>query len=393
MTQRPSDFERIVYVKNGNAAQELRRTASLTSRPDGGPDAFMADFLALVASKQGLALSIGDETDETSFGNATARTLARGRGAPTHLWALGRAIARYEPDIVICGTLGQTLLVTTVASALNRAKFMISCHNRPVLRVGSLRDRIQNVLNATCLRRASAIVHHGPYIHKHLLTLGIDQDRLFPFEWSFTSLSAHASQTADSVDSHGRTVLFAGRLEAAKGIFSLLEALAPRLRGDASLTLRYAGVGGDCDALARAVAAMGLDRSVRLDGFLPRDQLARAISKAHVLAAPTHSSFPEGRCMTAMESLVLGVPIVAPDFGPFPHLVTDGVDGLLYTPDSTDALREALGRMLDDDALHARLRDGAAATGKVIRLNRNGFKHALREALDHVARTSPPSLS
>ena len=59
-----------------------------------------------------------------------------------------------------------------------------------------------------------------------------------------------------------------------------------------------------------------------------------------MVVTPTQSQFPEGRCMATMEGLVMGVPVIAPNFGPFPFLVKHGENGLLFEPDSSHDIQD-----------------------------------------------------
>jgi glycosyltransferase involved in cell wall biosynthesis len=64
---------------------------------------------------------------------------------------------------------------------------------------------------------------------------------------------------------------------------------------------------------------------------------------------------------TAIEAMASGVPVVASRIGGLPDLVDDEVTGLLVRPGDPEALAEALGRVVRDSALRARLSDGARA--------------------------------
>ncbi len=78
---------------------------------------------------------------------------------------------------------------------------------------------------------------------------------------------------------------------------------------------------------------------------------------------PTRLGHAESRCKAAIEPIVFGIPVIAPDFGPFPYLIENESNGLLYAPDSVPELRDCLVRVLRDDALHQRLAEGARSTG------------------------------
>ncbi|MGA7802533.1 MAG: glycosyltransferase, partial [Gammaproteobacteria bacterium] len=120
---------------------------------------------------------------------------------------------------------------------------------------------------------------------------------------------------------------------------------------------------------------------------------AGMMQKAKVVVTPTKRAFPEGRCMAAMEALAVGVPVVAPNYGPFPYLVTDNENGRLYEPDSVSSLRQALEQTLTDKNVYENLAEGARQTS--VRLVRpavrfsEAFQSALKQATAGVRTENP----
>ena len=84
--------------------------------------------------------------------------------------------------------------------------------------------------------------------------------------------------------------------------------------------------------------------------------------------------------MSALESLLVGTPVIAPDFGPFPYLVKHARNGLIYAPDSAQALAQALQVLIDEPDLLARLQDGARRSGAELAQPEHTFLSRLREA-------------
>ena len=82
--------------------------------------------------------------------------------------------------------------------------------------------------------------------------------------------------------------------------------------------------------------------------------------------------------MATMEGLVMGVPVVAPDFGPFRYLVVHGENGLLYEPDSVEDLQQCIFKLIDDKAYHEKLCEGARSTSKLLRSQGPNFSEALK---------------
>jgi glycosyltransferase involved in cell wall biosynthesis len=97
--------------------------------------------------------------------------------------------------------------------------------------------------------------------------------------------------------------------------------------------------------------------------------------------------------MVVMESMVVGVPVIAPDFGPFPFLVKHRGNGLLYTPDSVEALRDALHQALSEPALLDALCRGARQTGLELREPPMTFSEAVNASFLSSSRLETPSPS
>jgi glycosyltransferase involved in cell wall biosynthesis len=134
-------------------------------------------------------------------------------------------------------------------------------------------------------------------------------------------------------------VLFAGRLSAEKGILELLAAAA-------GLPLVVVGDGPLRDRVPGA------------RGFVAHDELERLYGRAAVVAVPSRR---EGFGVVCAEAMAHGRPVVASAVGGLLDLVVDGETGILVPPGDVDALREALERLLGDEALRRRMGDAGRA--------------------------------
>jgi len=67
------------------------------------------------------------------------------------------------------------------------------------------------------------------------------------------------------------------------------------------------------------------------------------------------SSLREGLPLAVLEAMAAGVPVIATDVGGVKEVVTDGEDGLLVPVGDSQALAEAIARVLGDQDLRERL--------------------------------------
>jgi len=359
-----ADHWKYFYFKNGAVGAQMRRIASLNGRiPSGGADAFLADFLenSGVAS---VVLSSFDSSVETErYQKVIVREYSKdGLTDPLGcLIKLTRNIVAARPDRILCGRQGYALLSCLIAGRFLDKPVVFSGHNR--IRQGSgIAGELRYRIDSWLIRRCAATICHGPYLADELSNIGVPKNKIHVFDSDCGDLMGMAASERQSPSVEGRRrILFVGRFVKPKGIFDLLDAFANSLNRGIEGTLVYAGNGAQLPELEAAVRERGLIDHVDFTGRLTYAQVGDEIRRSWVVVTPTRSEFPEGRCMAAMEALALGVPVIAPDAGPFPFLVKDRVNGLLFRQDSVEGLTAALSDILNTPELRQRLSQGAIA--------------------------------
>jgi glycosyltransferase involved in cell wall biosynthesis len=148
-----------------------------------------------------------------------------------------------------------------------------------------------------------------------------------------------------------RRVVSAGRFTAQKGFDRLIRAFATASAIRPGWKLRILGDGplrGELEALRDS---LGLRDSVQLPG-ITRDIYGEFREAAFYALSSRFEGFP----MTLCEAMASGLPAVAMDCMTGPrHILRDGVDGLLVSEGDEAALAVAMGRLMDDGELRARL--------------------------------------
>ncbi len=166
-------------------------------------------------------------------------------------------------------------------------------------------------------------------------------------------------ETAPAPRGRRNVVLFLGRIEAAKGVPELIEALAG-LRADVPDAELVCAGAGDIEAAARQAERLGIEDAVRFPGWLGEAKKRAWLRRAGVFVLPSHA---EGMPMSLLEAMAAGLPVVASAVGGIPDVVKNGVNGLLIAPGDPAELERALRRLLRDPQLAAAL--GAAGRESV----------------------------
>ena len=163
------------------------------------------------------------------------------------------------------------------------------------------------------------------------------------------------SQGEAARPSRQNLVLFLGRLEPAKGIFDLLEALAAVRAAVPDVRLVCAG-NGDRLGVAQHAESLGIADAVKFTGWVGPSGKRTLFEAAAVFALP---SYNEALPVSLLEAMAAGVPVVAAGVGGIPEVVAHDVSGCLVAPGDKASLERALRRLLTDSGLAARI--GAAA--------------------------------
>jgi glycosyltransferase involved in cell wall biosynthesis len=151
------------------------------------------------------------------------------------------------------------------------------------------------------------------------------------------------------------TLLFVGRLRKYKGLDWVLRALRLVRARVPDVRLEICGDGPYQSGLQRAARALGVEDAITFLGFLPAAEKVRRMRSAWALVQPSPK---EGWGLTVVEAGACGTAVVAADSPGLRDSVRRDETGLLVPYGDDAALAGALARVLEDEALRARLAAG-----------------------------------
>lgn len=181
-------------------------------------------------------------------------------------------------------------------------------------------------------------------------------------------------------------VMFAGRMEVDKGIFDLLE-VAKQLaaEGRHDIVFDFCGGGRATEALRQAATEAKLD-SIIIHGYCNRDEMRERLGQAHVIIAPTKSTFNEGICKVVVEGVLVGRPVVA----------SAACTGLFYVsagaievqPDDVQGYKEAILKLRNDASFYEQKRQGCYEARELFYDPANSWGNTLKSALMKLPKAS-----
>lgn len=209
------------------------------------------------------------------------------------------------------------------------------------------------------LSRLSHVVAVSSDIRQRLLASGAAPDRVTvvlnaidPVRFVRDRSRQPAARARFGIDPDQRVLGAVGRLEPQKDFAGLIDAFAVLAREAPDLQLVIAGDGSLRSSLQDQINRLGLQQRCRLLGHVDDVPLLH-----HAFDVFVQSSIYEGTPNAVLEAMALETPIVATDAGGTAELARDGLEGVIVPFANTEALTDALVRVLSDtDATRARVR-------------------------------------
>jgi glycosyltransferase involved in cell wall biosynthesis len=242
-------------------------------------------------------------------------------------------------------------------------------------------------------RHADAVVVYGEHTRQYLIGEGVTPERIFVAAHAVdndvynrtvtqgekTALRRHLGLAANQ-----KVVLFLGRLEKVKGLPYLLNAFAALQQEDSVLVL--AGTGSRQAYLAQLAQELGIAERVRFVGYVPADKAVAYYSLAWLLVLPSITLVKSKELwgLVVNEAFNQGAPVITSDAvgAAAGGLVQDGINGLIVPERDSQALANAMQRILDDEELRQRL--SQAARQRVSGWDNEQMVAGFREAIDYV---------
>ena len=277
-------------------------------------------------------------------------------GFPAGPWArrvsLPWRIKRFRPDVAHVQEQADRPTATMLGWLARRVPVVLTVHD-PRPHSGNDSDfATRGAAHRELLRAGASAYHvHGAFCERELrASRRVDQPLIS------TAMGVHFVPAPQAV--HARepgTLLFFGRMEAYKGLQTLLDAADLLRERGASFRLIVAGRGPEAERLAGRLVAPDIEHR---DRFISHNEAIALFQRASLVVAPYRDATQSAVVASAFGN---ARPVVVSSVGGLPDAVADGRDGVLVPPDDPRALADALAPLLADDGRVAALAAGARA--------------------------------
>lgn len=280
-------------------------------------------------------------------------------------------------------TLHEFKVVCPVHSLIRNGSICTACSNfnfRNVVRYrcnrGSLARSALTWAESSVSRAVGAVygvdkfIAVSKYLRDRVVAMGVPPDKIVIVP-NFTDAASVTPNFSDS-----GYFLYFGRIEAAKGIWPLLDAFAqmPDIR------LKIVGAGSLLPAVRERA---GKARNVEIHPFADGSELSSLISGAVGVLAP--SIVPETFGLTLIEAFAHGKPVIASEIGAYSEVISSEKTGLLVCPGNVEQIVGAV-RRIRSGSNERRLMGAAARETALTKFGPRLHYERLLEVYDSVLR-------
>lgn len=348
-------------IEAGRQIDVLMRIVHVNLSPPGygGIERLLVDFLRYFRGTEfDVELCVLDRENDVSLrlsaeGYHITHLARRAGTVDWRLWRrLGRHLAERRCDVVhLHGTPG-LMFGVPAARMYGRTRIVYTCHfsqsTYSYLKHAVLGVLLRNVDRCVAVSHAArevlAVKYHQRREAIQIIHNGVDT-RAFGYR---------------SPDTVARSVVvgFCGLFRSEKQIPRLLDSVAVLRRDGLPVRLSLIGDGAEFEVCRDRAIALGLENIVTFHGMV--SDVRQLVSDMDVFVLPSKE---EAMPVALLEAMAVGCAPVASAVGGIPEVIEHGRSGLLVSPDDTNALTDAIRRLVTNPV--ERLQIGAEARKKI----------------------------
>ena len=224
--------------------------------------------------------------------------------------------------------------------------------NKPLIQIlpgSDVRYVIEKQKFIFLLKYADYVITRGKITDNELKKLGVEKEKLYniPNHFDFNSINYYNSEKVYDF-------IFIGSFVKVKRIDVLINAVAQIKDKLPDIKIALLGDGGLKEELKELIDNNGIRDNFELLGY--QDDVNKYISQSKAFIM---TSEYEGLPQAMIEALAHGIPCIMPRISNIPEVAKHNYNSLLVDPLDVDGFADAIYRMMTDDELYNKLKEGA----------------------------------
>jgi glycogen(starch) synthase len=246
-------------------------------------------------------------------------------------------------------------LMSVFSAHKRKIPSLLTCHS--IHKAGKIWQLINKPV-VSGMRRADRVIAVSGAAKAYCVALGVPNDKIeiIPngVDLSIFNTKVDGSGMRDKLElARDPLAVTAIRFVKRKGPEYLVSAFSKVLESIPNAKLVIAGSGPEAANLRVQIRKLGMEKSVKILIGLKREEVAELMAAADVFVLP---SLIESFGIVLLEAMAVGTPIVCTRTQGATEIVNDEVNGVMIPPADSDALADAILRVLNDSKLARALR-------------------------------------
>jgi len=252
-------------------------------------------------------------------------------------------------------------LIGLLCKYLHNIPYIVTIHGSDIY---GLNYPIFSNINRIVLRRAAACTVNSEETARVTKRLtGLKNIQIVPMGVD-TGLfnSKNIGSSSNNNCTKEKIILFVGRLIDLKGVNYLLKAMPKVLSKFPETKLLIVGKGPERIRLENIATDLDIEKSVLFIGEVPHNELAEYYAKADIFVLPSYmnnAGETEGLGVVLLEAMACGVPVVGSNTGGIPHVIKDGITGVLANQKDAMSIANKITYLLENSNLREKVKSNA----------------------------------
>lgn len=246
-------------------------------------------------------------------------------------------------------------LISVFSAQKRKIPSLLTCHS--IHRAGKIWQLVYKPV-VSGMKRADSVIAVSGAAKSYCVSLGVPNDKIevIPNGVDLSIFNTKVDGSAMRAKlgiAREPLVVTAIRFVKRKGPGYLVSAFSKVLESVPNAKLAIAGSGPEAANLRAQIDKLGMEKSVKILIGLRREEVAELMAAADVFVLP---SLVESFGIVLLEAMAVGTPIVCTRTQGANEIVDDEVNGVMVPPSDSDALADAILRILNDSKLSRTLR-------------------------------------